>query len=171
MGLNIVAAYIFWNIHEVELGKWYFSGDKNLAEYIRIAGGGRGGGLFLAPDLMSVPSGNLAVIRSGYGRYPVWEVVSDYFSQLCVLISMRSELISLILYDCWIFVEIINIRNIMHENNKVHKLTAANSHPIAYNQNSQTADSDTDSFGVSIGGADKGTSAMLYDDIGDFYSA
>lgn len=70
---------------------------------------------------------------------------------MCVLISMRSELISFILCDCWIFVEIINIRIIMHENNKVHKLTAANSRPIAHNQNSQTVASDTDSFGVSIG--------------------
>lgn len=59
----------------------------------------------------------------------------------------------------------------MYENNKVHKLTAANSRPITHNQNSQTAASDTDSFGVSIGGADKSTSVMLYDDIGDSYSA
>ena len=38
MGLNTVATYVFWNWHETEPGKWDFEGDKNLAEYIRIAG-------------------------------------------------------------------------------------------------------------------------------------
>ena len=38
MGLNTVATYVFWNWHEVEPGKWDFEGDKNIAEYIRIAG-------------------------------------------------------------------------------------------------------------------------------------
>lgn len=38
MGLNTVATYVFWNLHETEPGKWDFTGDKNLAEYIRIAG-------------------------------------------------------------------------------------------------------------------------------------
>ena len=37
MGLNTVATYVFWNLHEPEPGKWDFTGDKNLAEYIRIA--------------------------------------------------------------------------------------------------------------------------------------
>ena len=31
-GLNTVATYVFWNLHEVE------PGDENLAEYIRIVG-------------------------------------------------------------------------------------------------------------------------------------
>ena len=38
VGLNAVATYVFWNAHESESGKWDFTGDKNLAEYIRIAG-------------------------------------------------------------------------------------------------------------------------------------
>lgn len=38
MGLNTVATYVFWNAHETEPGKWDFTGDKNLAEYIKIAG-------------------------------------------------------------------------------------------------------------------------------------
>lgn len=38
MGLNTVATYVFWNHHETEPGQWDFTGDKNLAEYIRIAG-------------------------------------------------------------------------------------------------------------------------------------
>ena len=38
MGLNTVATYVFWNLHETEPGKWDFTGDKNLAEYIKTAG-------------------------------------------------------------------------------------------------------------------------------------
>ncbi|GHU99228.1 beta-galactosidase [Bacteroidia bacterium] len=38
MGLNTVATYVFWNIHEPEPGVWDFEGDKNIAGYIRIAG-------------------------------------------------------------------------------------------------------------------------------------
>ena len=37
MGLNTVATYVFWNLHEVEPGRWDFSGDKNLKEFIKIA--------------------------------------------------------------------------------------------------------------------------------------
>jgi beta-galactosidase len=38
MGLNTVATYVFWNYHETAPGVWDFTGDRNLAEYIRIAG-------------------------------------------------------------------------------------------------------------------------------------
>ena len=38
MGLNTVATYVFWNWHETAPGVWDFAGDKNLAEYIKIAG-------------------------------------------------------------------------------------------------------------------------------------
>lgn len=64
MGLNTVATYVFWNLHETEPGKWDFSGDKNLAEYIRIAG----------------EEGMMVILRPGpyvcaeweYGGYPWW---------------------------------------------------------------------------------------------------
>ncbi|KAB5391264.1 beta-galactosidase [Bacteroides fragilis] len=64
MGLNAVATYVFWNLHEVEPGKWDFSGDKNLAEYIRIAG----------------EEGMMVILRPGpyvcaeweFGGYPWW---------------------------------------------------------------------------------------------------
>ena len=63
-GLNTVATYVFWNLHEVEPGKWDFSGDKNLAEYIRIAG----------------EEGMMVILRPGpyvcaeweFGGYPWW---------------------------------------------------------------------------------------------------
>lgn len=64
MGLNTVATYVFWNWHETEPGKWDFSGDKNLAEYIRIAG----------------EEGMMVILRPGpyvcaeweFGGYPWW---------------------------------------------------------------------------------------------------
>lgn len=64
MGLNAVATYVFWNIHEQEPGKWDFSGDRNLAEYIRIAG----------------EEGLMVILRPGpyvcaeweFGGYPWW---------------------------------------------------------------------------------------------------
>lgn len=64
MGLNTVATYVFWNLHEPEPGKWDFTGDKNLAEYIRIAG----------------EEGMMVILRPGpyvcaeweFGGYPWW---------------------------------------------------------------------------------------------------
>ena len=62
MGLNTVATYVFWNLHETEPGKWDFEGDKNLAEYIRIAG--------------DPPSRPLRMRRVGVRRLSV--VVAEY---------------------------------------------------------------------------------------------
>lgn len=64
MGLNTVATYVFWNLHEPEPGKWDFKGDKNIAEYIRIAG----------------EEGMMVILRPGpyvcaeweFGGYPCW---------------------------------------------------------------------------------------------------
>jgi len=64
MGLNCVATYVFWNYHETEPGKWDFTGDKDLAQYIRIAG----------------EEGMMVILRPGpyvcaeweFGGYPWW---------------------------------------------------------------------------------------------------
>lgn len=64
MGLNTVATYVFWNLHEPEPGKWDFTGDKNLAEYIKTAG----------------EEGMMVILRPGpyvcaeweFGGYPWW---------------------------------------------------------------------------------------------------
>lgn len=64
MGLNCVATYVFWNFHEIGPGKWDFTGDRNLAEYIRIAG----------------EEGMMVILRPGpyvcaeweFGGYPWW---------------------------------------------------------------------------------------------------
>jgi beta-galactosidase len=37
MGLNTVAAYVFWNFHEIGPGTYDFSGQKDVAEFIREA--------------------------------------------------------------------------------------------------------------------------------------
>lgn len=37
MGLNTIATYVFWNIHEPEPGKFDFSGNADLAQFIRDA--------------------------------------------------------------------------------------------------------------------------------------
>lgn len=37
MGLNTVCTYVFWNVHEPKPGVWDFSGEKDLAAFVRTA--------------------------------------------------------------------------------------------------------------------------------------
>src|SRR5579871_1894334 len=37
MGLNTIGTYVFWNCHEPEKGKFDFSGNNDIAEFVRIA--------------------------------------------------------------------------------------------------------------------------------------
>ena len=37
MGLNTIATYVFWNVHEPEPGVWDFSGNEDLPEFLREA--------------------------------------------------------------------------------------------------------------------------------------
>ncbi|MES1180917.1 MAG: beta-galactosidase, partial [Verrucomicrobiota bacterium] len=37
MGLNTVSIYVFWNQHEPREGEFNFSGDANVAEFVRLA--------------------------------------------------------------------------------------------------------------------------------------
>jgi beta-galactosidase len=37
MGLNTIGTYVFWNAHESVPGKYDFSGNNNIAEFVRIA--------------------------------------------------------------------------------------------------------------------------------------
>jgi beta-galactosidase len=37
MGLNTVAVYCMWNMHEPEPGKWIFSGNEDVAHFIKLA--------------------------------------------------------------------------------------------------------------------------------------
>ena len=64
MGLNTVATYVFWTWHETEPGKWDFEGDKNLAEYIKIAG---------EEDMMVIlRPGPYVCAEWEFGGYPWW---------------------------------------------------------------------------------------------------
>ena len=36
MGMNTVCIYLFWNYHEMEQGNFDFSGEKNVAEFVRL---------------------------------------------------------------------------------------------------------------------------------------
>lgn len=64
LGLNTVATYVFWNAHETEPGVWDFEGDKDLAEYIRIAGE-EGLNVILRP-------GPYVCAEWEFGGYPWW---------------------------------------------------------------------------------------------------
>lgn len=37
MGLNTIGTYVFWNLHEPEKGKFDFSGNNDIAEFVRTA--------------------------------------------------------------------------------------------------------------------------------------
>lgn len=37
MGLNTVAVYCMWNMHEAEKGKWNFSGNEDVAKFVKLA--------------------------------------------------------------------------------------------------------------------------------------
>ncbi len=37
MGLNTISTYVFWDLHEPRPGEFDFKGEKDIAEYIRIA--------------------------------------------------------------------------------------------------------------------------------------
>ena len=37
MGLNTIGTYVFWNLHEPQKGKYNFTGDNNIAEFVKIA--------------------------------------------------------------------------------------------------------------------------------------
>ena len=37
MGLNTIGTYVFWNLHEPEKGKYTFTGNNDVAEFVKIA--------------------------------------------------------------------------------------------------------------------------------------
>ncbi len=64
MGLNTVTTYVFWNVHEPRPGVYDFSGNNDVAEFIREA---QQEGLYVlcGPGPTCAPSGNLAATRPG----------------------------------------------------------------------------------------------------------
>ena len=37
MGLNTIATYVFWNVHEPQPGVYNFSGDADLSAFLKLA--------------------------------------------------------------------------------------------------------------------------------------
>jgi len=38
MGLNTISTYVFWNLHEAKKGEYDFSGDKDIAAFVKLCG-------------------------------------------------------------------------------------------------------------------------------------
>ena len=64
MGLNTITTYVFWNWHEPEPGVYDFSGNRDVAEFVREA---QQEGLYviLRPGRMPARSGISAVFLHG----------------------------------------------------------------------------------------------------------
>ena len=64
MGLNTISTYVFWNLHEPTPGKFDFSGNNNVAEFVRQAGA-EGLHVILRP-------GPYVCAEWELGGYPAW---------------------------------------------------------------------------------------------------
>ncbi|MCU7549722.1 beta-galactosidase [Chitinophagaceae bacterium LB-8] len=64
MGLNAVCAYLFWNFHETELGKFNWDGNADVAEFCRMA---QQEGLYVI-----LRPGPYACAEWEFGGFPWW---------------------------------------------------------------------------------------------------
>jgi len=64
MGLNTIGTYVFWNLHEPQKGKFDFSGNNDVAEFVKIA---REEGLYV----ILRPSPYVCA-EWEFGGYPYW---------------------------------------------------------------------------------------------------
>lgn len=64
MGLNTIATYVFWNVHEPEPDKWNFSGNADLAEFLREA---QQEGLYVI-----LRAGPYSCAEWEFGGFPAW---------------------------------------------------------------------------------------------------
>jgi beta-galactosidase len=64
MGLNTVTAYVFWNEHEIKPGVYDFSGQRDIAEFIREA---QSEGLYVI-----LRPGPYVCAEWEWGGYPAW---------------------------------------------------------------------------------------------------
>lgn len=64
MGLNAVTVYAFWNVHEPHPGQWNFSGQYDVAEFIRTA---QQAGLYVI-----LRPGPYVCAEWSFGGYPNW---------------------------------------------------------------------------------------------------
>ena len=64
MGLNTIATYVFWNVHEPQPGAWNFSGNADLAEFLREA---QQEGLYVI-----LRAGPYSCAEWEFGGFPAW---------------------------------------------------------------------------------------------------
>jgi beta-galactosidase len=64
MGLNTVATYVFWNVHEPEPGRYDFSGNNDLAAFIKAA---QEEGLYVI-----LRAGPYSCAEWEFGGFPAW---------------------------------------------------------------------------------------------------
>ncbi|MGB7137227.1 MAG: glycoside hydrolase family 35 protein [Acidobacteriaceae bacterium] len=64
MGLNTIATYVFWNVHEPEPGRFDFSGNADLPEFLREA---RQEGLYVI-----LRAGPYSCAEWEFGGFPAW---------------------------------------------------------------------------------------------------
>lgn len=64
MGLNAVSVYVFWNVHEPHPGQWDFSGQNDVAQFIRDA---QAAGLYVI-----LRAGPYSCAEWSFGGYPNW---------------------------------------------------------------------------------------------------
>jgi beta-galactosidase len=64
MGLNTIATYVFWNVHEPEPGVWNFTGNADLREFLREA---RQEGLYVI-----LRAGPYSCAEWEFGGFPAW---------------------------------------------------------------------------------------------------
>jgi len=64
MGLNTIATYVFWNVHEPQPGVWNFTGDADLPEFLREA---QQEGLYVI-----LRAGPYSCAEWEFGGFPAW---------------------------------------------------------------------------------------------------
>src|SRR5438045_1267893 len=64
MGLNTITTYVFWNLHEPKPGKFDFTGNLDVAEFIREAGQA---GLYVI-----IRPGPYICTEWDFGGFPAW---------------------------------------------------------------------------------------------------
>jgi beta-galactosidase len=64
MGVDAISTYAFWNVHEPRPGRYDFSGENDIAEYVRLAGG-------CGLDVILRP-GPYVCAECDFGGLPAW---------------------------------------------------------------------------------------------------
>ncbi|MBK8859184.1 MAG: beta-galactosidase, partial [Opitutaceae bacterium] len=76
MGLNTVSAYLFWNVHEPQPGEFTFTGQADVAEYVRLAAA-EGLKVILRP-------GPYACAEWDFGGLPSWLLATPDIRVRCM---------------------------------------------------------------------------------------